>query len=58
MDDATRRHWEQIPDWCFDRAYRAVLRQVSPKPAAGTAADGLLPLSKGTKPTNLVAFGG
>ena len=21
MDDATRRHWEQITDRCFDRAY-------------------------------------
>jgi len=35
MDEATRRHWELIPDWCFDRAYRAVLRQVSPKPVNG-----------------------
>ena len=58
INDAIRRHWEQIADRCFDRAYLAVLRQVTPKPAAGTAADGLLPLSKGTKPTNLVAFGG
>jgi len=35
MDDATRRHWEQIADRCFNRAYRAVLRQVTPKPANG-----------------------
>jgi len=35
MNDASRRHWEQIPDWCFDRAYRKVLRQVTPKPANG-----------------------
>jgi hypothetical protein len=35
MDDATRRHWEQVADRCFDRAYRAVLRQVTPKPANG-----------------------
>jgi hypothetical protein len=25
MDDATRRHWEQVADRCFDRAYRTVL---------------------------------
>jgi len=35
MDDATRGHWEQIADRCFDRAYLAVLRQVTPKPANG-----------------------
>jgi len=35
MDNATRRHWEQIADRCFDRAYRVVLRQVTPKPANG-----------------------
>jgi len=35
MDEATRRHWEQIADRCFDRAYLAVLRQVTPKPANG-----------------------
>jgi len=35
MDEATRRHWEQIADRCFDRAYRAVLRKVTPKPANG-----------------------
>ena len=35
MDDATRRHWEQIADRCFDCAYRAVLRQVTAKPANG-----------------------
>jgi len=35
MDEATRRHWEQIADRCFDRAYRTVLRQVTPKPANG-----------------------
>jgi hypothetical protein len=35
MDDATRRHWEEIAGRCFDRAYRTVLRQVTPKPANG-----------------------
>jgi len=35
IDDATRRHWEQMADRCFDRAYLAVLRQVTPKPANG-----------------------
>jgi hypothetical protein len=38
MDDATRRHWEQVADRCFDRAYRAVLRQVTAKPANGQVA--------------------
>jgi len=35
MDEDTRRHWEQIADQCFNRAYRAVLREVTPKPANG-----------------------
>jgi len=33
MDDATRRHWEQMADQCFDRAYRAAQRAVTIKPA-------------------------
>jgi hypothetical protein len=35
MDDATCRHWEELADRCFDRAYLAALRQVTPKPANG-----------------------
>jgi hypothetical protein len=35
MDDATRRHWEEIAGRCFDRAYRTVLRQVTTNPANG-----------------------
>jgi hypothetical protein len=35
MKEITRRHWEQIADRCFDRAYQAILRQVTPKPANG-----------------------
>jgi len=35
MDDATRKRWEQIADRCFDRAYRAALLKVAPKPANG-----------------------
>jgi hypothetical protein len=35
MDDSIRRYWEQIADRCFDRAYLAVLRLVTPKPANG-----------------------
>ena len=35
MDDATRRHWEQIADRCFDNACQAALREVTPKPCNG-----------------------
>ena len=35
MNEATRRHWEQVADRCFDRAYRAVILKVTPKPANG-----------------------
>ena len=35
MDDATLRRWEQIANQCFDRAYLAVLRKVTPKRANG-----------------------
>jgi len=46
MNDATPRHWEQIADWCFDRAYRAVLRQVTPKPPAAVGVPGQLSQDK------------
>ena len=29
MDDVTRRHWEQIADRCFDRAYTTALNTVT-----------------------------
>jgi len=29
MHEATSRHWEQITDQCFNRAYQAVLHQAS-----------------------------
>ena len=32
MDEATRRHWEQLADRCFDRAYRAAQRAVTTTP--------------------------
>jgi len=44
MDDATRRHWEQIADRCFERAYQegpaAGNAQAGQRAGAGTEGDG------------------
>jgi len=31
MDEATRRHWEQVANDCFDRAYRSAQSKVASK---------------------------
>jgi hypothetical protein len=45
MDDATRRHWEQIADDTIDRAIAAAIADLKgpePEAAAETMADALL----------------
>jgi hypothetical protein len=38
MDNATRRHWEQIADRCFDRAYATAQTAVTLLSATTTSA--------------------
>lgn len=35
MDEETRRHWEKVAERCVERAYKAALREATPKPCNG-----------------------
>ena len=37
MDDVTHRHWEQIADRCFDRAYATAQNALTPLSATTTS---------------------
>ena len=57
MDDITRRHWEQIADRCFDRAYRATAANLMPQRYKLNPSNGRQILSQSQHPA-IGAFGG